>query len=395
MNRRFALVLSFAALLGWAALQHDAYSQQPTRAAGGAASREAALAEPFKGITANGAVEPGLFKIRSTGVSTEEVLKAANAFLSGLTEEQRNATLFPIDDKEWRHWINIHRAERHGVTFRDMTEQQRELATGVLRAGLSAKGLKLSQDIMRLNYTIAEMVNNFQEYGDLLYNLTVMGKPSATEPWGWQLEGHHLIINYFVLGDQVVMTPTFMGSEPIQATSGKYAGIEILRAETEKALAVAQSLNESQRAKGILQSDKTRNSNLAEAYKDNLILDYAGIPGSELDGAQKQKLLDLIGEYVGNMDDGHAKVKMEEVRKHIDRTHFAWIGQTSSDAVFYYRVHSPVILIEFDHQTPIAMRELPRVPTRQHIHSVVRTPNGNDYGKDLLRQHYERSHRSD
>jgi hypothetical protein len=105
--------------------------------------------------------------------------------------------------------------------------------------------------------------------------------------------------------------------------------------------------------------------------------------------------LDLIGEYAGNMDDGHAKVKMEEVRKHIDRTHFAWIGQTSSDAVFYYRVHSPVILIEFDHQTPIAMRELPRVPTRQHIHSVVRTPNGNDYGKDLLRQHYERSHRSD
>jgi hypothetical protein len=394
MNRRFALVLSFAALLGWAALQHDAYSQQPTQA-GGAASREAALAEPFKGITAKGTVEPDLFKIQSTGVSTQRVLKAADAFLAGLTEEQRNATLFPIGDKEWRHWINIHRAERHGVAFRDMTEHQRELATGVLRAGLSAKGLKLTQDIMRLNYTIAEMVNNFQEYGDLLYNLVVMGKPSATDPWGWQLEGHHLIINYFVLGDQVVMTPTFMGSEPVHATSGKYAGTEILKAETEKALAVAQSLNESQRAKAILQSDKTRNSNLAEAYKDNLVLDYSGIPGSELNAAQKQKLLDLIGEYVANMDDGHARVKMQEVHKHIDRTHFAWIGQTSSDAVFYYRIHSPVILIEFDHQTPIAMRDLPQVPTRQHIHSVVRTPNGNDYGKDLLRQHYERSHRSD
>ena len=26
-------------------------------------------------------------------------------------------------------------------------------------------------------------------------------------------------------------------------------------------------------------------------------------------------------------------------------------------------------------------------PSRQHIHTVVRTPNGNDYGMDLLRQH--------
>ena len=61
----------------------------------------------------------------------------------------------------------------------------------------------------------------------------------------------------------------------------------------------------------------------------------------------------------------------------------------SDDAVFYYRIHSPVILIEFDHQRPIGTRHLPApdVPTRQHIHVIVRTPNGNDYGKDLLRQH--------
>ncbi|HTE18973.1 MAG TPA: DUF3500 domain-containing protein, partial [Armatimonadota bacterium] len=85
-----------------------------------------------------------------------------------------------------------------------------------------------------------------------------------------------------------------------------------------------------------------------------------------------------------------AKVKMAEVRRHLDQTWFAWIGGTAPDSVFYYRVQSPVILIEFDHQLPIALRNLPRVPNREHIHSVVRTPNGNDYGKDLLRQHYER-----
>jgi hypothetical protein len=79
------------------------------------------------------------------------------------------------------------------------------------------------------------------------------------------------------------------------------------------------------------------------------------------------------------------------VRRHLDSTRFAWVGGTSPDAVFYYRVQSPVVLIEFDHQRPVALPGAAAgVPTRQHIHTVVRTPNGNDYGKDLLRQHLAR-----
>ena len=99
----------------------------------------------------------------------------------------------------------------------------------------------------------------------------------------------------------------------------------------------------------------------------------------------------LIGLFVGNMREGHARVRMEKVEEHLDETWFAWIGDTTEDSVFYYRIHSPVILIEFDHQRPVGTRHLypPDRPTRQHIHVVVRTPNGNDYGKDLLRQHLE------
>ena len=52
------------------------------------------------------------------------------------------------------------------------------------------------------------------------------------------------------------------------------------------------------------------------------------------------------------MDDGHARVKMEEVKRHIGETRFAWIGGTDAESVFYYRIHSPVVLIEFDHQRP-------------------------------------------
>jgi hypothetical protein len=349
------------------------------------------LADPFKGVTTDGNVVRDLFPVRSTGVSTAPVRNAAEAFLAALTPEQRSRTMYPVDDPEWRKWMNQHFYIRQGVAFKEMTEAQREAAFDLLRASLSAKGLKKSRDIMRLNHTLGELNdNNFEEYGEWLYWITVMGSPSEKEPWGWQLDGHHLVINYFVLYDQVVMTPTFMGSEPVTAASGKYKGTTVLQNEQRKGLALINALDEAHRLEAIIDVSKTGNNNVGEAFKDNVVLDYAGIRAAEFTASQKEQLLDLIGEYVGNMRDGHAQVKMEEVRRHLDDTWFAWIGGTETDSPFYYRIHSPVVLIEFDHQTPIALRHLERgKPTREHIHSVIRTPNGNDYGKDLLRQHYE------
>jgi hypothetical protein len=216
-----------------------------------------------------------------------------------------------------------------------------------------------------------------------------MGTPSAREPWGWQLDGHHLIVNYFVLGDQVVMTPAFMGSEPVSAETGRFAGTRVFDDEQNLGLAFMQSLTPAERQRATLQPSKTANNALAQAFRDNLVLDYAGLPMSALAAPQRDRLLALIGEYVGAMDDGHARVRMAEIRAHLDRTYFAWIGESGPESVFYYRIQSPVILIEFDHQTPVAL-EGPRVPGRRHVHTVVRTPNGNDYGKDLLRQHYQK-----
>ena len=351
------------------------------------------LAEPFKGITTNGQVASGVFAIQSTGVSTKPVQKAANAFLSALTLDQRTRALFAIDDPEWRKWMNQHFYVRQGVSFKDMSDVQREAAFALMRASLSAKGLKQTRDIMRLNHTLGELNgNDFEQYGEWLYNITLMGTPSAKQPWGWQLDGHHAIVNYFVLGDQVVMTPFFAGSEPVTATSGKFKGTSILQDEQNNGLAMINALKEEFRNKAVLRASKTGNNNLTEAFKDNVVLDYAGVRAAELSKQERNRLLDLIALYVENMDDGHARVKMDEVRRHIDNTWFAWIGGTDPTSVFYYRIHSPVILIEFDHQLPANLRPAgsgPRVPNREHIHTVVRTPNGNDYGKDLLRQHYQ------
>ena len=367
-------------------------SYQERRVAQSTQADQRGLAEPFKGVTAAGSIESGLFAVRSTGVTTVPVQKAASGFLQSLTTEQRAKTVFGVDDDEWRKWMNQHFYVRQGVSFKEMSEAQRESAFGLLRASLSAKGLKLTRDVMKLNHTLGELNNNdFEQYGEWLYHLTVMGQPSATEPWGWQLDGHHMIVNYFVLGDQVVMTPFFTGSEPVTAKAGKFAGTTILQDEQAAGLAMINALDEGQRKKAIVEVSKAGNNNVGEAWKDNVVVNYTGVPANELSPAQREKLVALVKMFVDNMDEGHAKVKMDEVRAQLNRTHFAWVGGTDPSAIFYYRIHSPVILIEFDHQRPANLRHLaadPSKPTREHIHVVVRTPNGNDYGKDLLRQHY-------
>lgn len=345
--------------------------------------------EPYVGVTTSGRVVPDLFKPAQTGVSTGPLQQAAAAFLASLTDAQRKRTLFPVDDDEWRRWDNRHFATRQGMGFYEMNAVQRSLAIELMRASLSAKGLKQTRDVMNLNGTLAELTGNFDEYGEWFYWITIMGEPSATAPWGWQLDGHHAIINYFVLGDQVVMTPVFMGSEPVRAESGKFKGTEIMQAEQDKGLALMKSLNAAQQAGARIRRDKAGEDLLSAAYKDNLVLDYAGIRASALTEAQKAQLLAVIAEYINNMKAGHANVKLAEVRKHLNDTYFGWIGGTEPDGVFYYRIHSPVILIEFDHQRPIALGRS-GVATRNHIHTVVRTPNGNDYGTDLLRQHRQR-----
>ena len=351
------------------------------------------LADPFRGITTNGDVMPGLFQISPSGVSTEPVRNAAERFITSLNNEQLAKTMFPVDDIQWRKWMNQHFYVRQGISLQEMSEAQRDLAFGLMRASLSTRGFELTRNVMRLNETLAELVDDPVFLGEWPYHITIMGIPSATEPWGWQFSGHHAIVNFFVLGDQVVMTPLFLGSEPVRATSGKYKGVVVLQEEQKEGLDMVRALPGAQQQKAILNFSKTGNNNLTEAFKDNVVLDYSGIRAKDLEDPARRKLRDLVQLYVSNMDDGHARVKMSEVEKHIENTWFAWIGGTQDNSVFYYRIQSPVILIEFDHQRPANLAKFTpeadrNLPTQQHIHCVVRTPNGNDYGKDLLRQHY-------
>ena len=351
----------------------------------------AAAAEPFKGITTDGKVIPGLFRIQKTGSSTQSTREAAEAFLGSLTPDQRSKTLFPIDTDQWRKWSNIHPTLlRHGTPLFEMTDGQRDRAFALLRESLSQRGFEEALDIMHLNETVMEMTGRLDEYGEDLYWLSIMGTPSATEPWGWQWDGHHLIVNYFVLGDQVVVTPTFLGAEPVHAASGKYAGLRVFKSDEDRGLGLIRALSQAQCAKTIIAAE-TSGEDFTTAFRDNLELNYAGIRYDELANTQHDLLLGLLEYHVGRMRSGHAQNKMEEVKRHLKDTYFCWMGGLDNDSTFYYRVQSPVIIVEFDHQRGIAFREHTK-PYKGHIHVILRTPNGNDYGKDLLRQHYEYGH---
>lgn len=362
---------------------------------------ERSVREPFIGITNNGTVVPDLFPIQQTGISTDPIRHAALGFLDSLTAEQRQQVSFEIDADAWRRWWNIHPfLMRHGLLLEKLTEPQRQAALALVSSTLSASGFQTARDVMRLNHTVGEITGSWTEYGEWVYFVSMFGQPSATEPWGWQIDGHHLIVNCLVLGDQVVMTPLFMGSEPVIAETGIYKGTSVLQPEQNSGLEFINTLSVDQRSKAILY-DSILSTDLppergigadgrvqTAAFRDNQQIPYEGIPAVDLTAGQREQLLRLAALYTGKLRDGHAELWLNAVRRHLDDTHFLWMGGTGQDAVFYYRIHSPVTLIEFDHQPGIAFDS--NEPNRTHIHTVVRTPNGNDYGMDLLRQHHAR-----
>lgn len=383
-------VLSFPAITAAQSAYPEALLNQK-----GIFSRDgaAAMGQPFRGVTTSDGIIEGLFPVQETGLSTASLADAGAAFLASLNDIHLSRAQFPIDDPEWRNWSNVDVGifARHGVSLEEMDATQKAAAWNLLRVSLSAEGLKTTQDIMKTEQTLLELNEESIRYGEEKYYFTVMGIPSATEPWGWQLDGHHLVINYFIQGGQVVMTPTFLGGEPVVAKSGKYEGNTIMQEEQNLGLAFMTSLNAEQQRLATVSKEKTANASMAAANADNMTLDYVGLPGSALSAEQKAKLMELVGQYVGTIRDDQAAVRMDQVELHLNDTYFSWVGAVSPDAVFYYRVHSPVVLIEFDHQNPVGTTMInPRgTPTRDHIHTVIRTPNGNDYGKDLLRQHLD------
>jgi hypothetical protein len=151
------------------------------------------------------------------------------------------------------------------------------------------------------------------------------------------------------------------------------------------------SFNQTQRATSIIGAEKP-NEIFTGIGRDDFELRYEGLAYGDMNATQQAMLVSLIEVYVRNIRPGHDQLRMDEIVAHLDETYFAWAGPLEPGGVFYYRIHSPALLIEFDHQRPETQDP---ARNREHVHTIVRTPNGGDYGRDLLRQHHEAHDDSD
>ena len=357
---------------------------------------------PFTGVTTDGRVVPGLFSLRPSGAPTAEMMSAVSALLASLSPAQRASMRFPIESDLWRGWQNTELyVEDYGLRLDETGDRVREAVMDVLRVSLSARGYETARDVMRLNQFLGDLVGGPAVLGEWSYTFRVFGEPSMSEPWGWQLFGHHLTLSCFVLGRQMVLTPAFLGAEPTDADVGPFSGINLFEDEERAGLALMRSLSAAQQRQAIVAHSMVGgdlppgrrhfadNLHLGGAHQDNRIIPYEGLQGLALSAAQRRALLDLIALYIAPLPAGPQAARMEEIERHLADTHFCWIGGHEEPSPFYYRIQSPVVMIEFDHHIGVFLTNAE--PAKFHVHTIVRTPNGNDYGIDLLRLHYAQS----
>lgn len=357
------------------------------------------FAEPFTGITTDGTPVPGLFSLAPNGAPTEAIMAAVAALLEKLTPDQKARMRFPVDSDQWRNWQNTEiYVESHGLRLDEVPMALREAVMDIVGASLSARGYRMSRDVMRLNAFLGELIGAPLVLGEWTYIFCLFGEPSATGPWGWQLFGHHLCLNCFLIDGQMTLTPAFMGAEPAYGDQGRYDGIRLFEDEERAGLALMRSLSDAEQARAIVAHSMmggdlpegrrhfADNLHLGGAHQDNRIVPYEGLPADTLSAAQRRKLMDLVDAYLVTLPDGPRAARIAEVERHLADTHFCWIGGFDEDSPFYYRIQSPVVFIEFDHHAGVFLTN--DRPAKFHVHTIVRTPNGNDYGIDLLRLHY-------
>ncbi len=358
------------------------------------------LSTPFKGVTTDGTIVPGLFVLRGEHAPMRQILDAVSALWSQLDPEQRKKVFLPLDSRERELWQNsILHYETHGLRLDEVPEALREGAMAVIKASLSAAGYEKTRDLMKLNGNLGELVGAPKLLGEWCYQLHVFGEPSPTEPWGWQLSGHHLVITCFILGGQMTLTPTFMGAEPRYIDRGKNAGVVVFEDEERLGLQFARNLSAEQKRKAVFAETLVADQlppgrhqgddgmSFGGRFQNNAVVPYEGITGADLAQQQRQALLDLTRCYLTMLPSGPFQVRMEDVERHLLETHFCWAGAMGEESPFYYRIQSPVVMIEFDHHKGVVLNN--PTPEKFHVHTIVRTPNGNDYGMDLLRLHYE------
>jgi hypothetical protein len=339
----------------------------------------AALARPvaLRGRTPPGPVAP------SPAHASAELQQAANAFLASLAPAQRSKAQFAFEDAERLDWHFVPRARR-GLPLAEMSTAQRELARGILRAGLSRRGYLTASTIIDLELVLREMGESPTFRDPELYFFSVFGTPSRAAPWGFRAEGHHLSLNFTIVRDTLIATaPAFFGANPAEVRGGARRGLRALADEEDVGRELMLALDERQRARALVSAAAPRDIVTGNAARVEP-LSPIGIRVTELRPEQAAILIRLLDVYLDRMAAPLAARRRSALeRTDLGRIAFAWAGSTRRGEAHYYRIQGPSFLVEYDNTQNGA----------NHIHTVWRDFDG-DFGRDLLREHYRGASRS-
>lgn len=312
--------------------------------------------------------------------TADAVTAAAVAWRDALDADQRQSAVFPFDHAERFRWHYFPHSGP-GLTLREMTPEQDHLAREMIRSVLSRTGADKVRVIMGLETILQRMEGSSPDYRDpRAYAFTLYGEP-GTPPWGWRVDGHHVAVNVTVASDNTIaVTPLFLGSHPAKIPAGPLAGEAVQIKEYFLALELRQSLTPAQQKLAVL-AERTPGNIITGPGRADRIGEPQGIVYGALDEKQQAQLMRLIETYVGTARDEIGQPYLDLVRGESAQLRFAWAGDAREGGRFYYRVHGPRILIEFDNTQDGG----------NHIHSIWRDPVG-DFGGDVLREHYVREH---
>lgn len=310
-----------------------------------------------------------------------ELGRRAMALIESLDGGQRAALRGSIDDPRRREWTYLP-GHRRGLSLEHLTATQRRLVEDLVLASHSEAGGALALGAIGIERVRRQLATGTLDVGGDRYWMQILDDPSGTEPWGWQISGHHLAAHAVVVGDVVTMTPHFIGAEPARVPSGPQRGRRLLDAEEDLPRELLAALDEGQRTIAVI-SDVAPDDVLtrADPVADPDLLP-TGLARDDMTGSQQAVLDRLLQRYLDRAPTRYAQACwLEATEPGTGQVTFSWAGPLTLGAGHYYCIKTPTFLIEYDNTQDNA----------NHAHSVWRHLL-HDWGADPLREHYARHH---
>ena len=254
----------------------------------------------------------------------------------------------------------------------ELNSDQIKQACDLMANLFSEQGYNKMRDIMLADDQLLDEGRPRRGFGTDNFAIVIFGQPSETEPWGFQLDGHHVGTNVSVQGDKLTMSPSFIGTQP-QAFKIANKTYRPFANETDLAHKLAMSLTDDQVKQAVLKDSRARI--LTGPGNDGLVPEAQGVTCAEFSDTQKQTLILLISQWVNDLPNEHAIARMKQLEGELDQMKFSWNGSREPKSDVSYTIQSPSLIIEY------ACQDLGGNPL-DHLHSNYRDPT-NEYGGQL------------